>query len=161
MFLPPQDPSPGALQLPRIDEDQAVQGAPRLPYLLFRWHWQGRQVEPAWARQLRAPSSKDRLFRHRQAARPILARGAGQESPPKPQLSAASAVAAPHGSPVSRPLNWTKGELIGQGAFGSVYLGMDNDTGQLMAVKQASRAAGLRRGRPAAAFALPCLGASL
>lgn len=36
-----------------------------------------------------------------------------------------------------RPLNWTRGELIGQGAFGSVYLGMDNDTGQLMAVKQA------------------------
>ncbi|KAL6784426.1 hypothetical protein ACKKBF_B01735 [Auxenochlorella protothecoides x Auxenochlorella symbiontica] len=34
------------------------------------------------------------------------------------------------------PLNWTKGELIGQGAFGSVFLGMDNDTGQLMAVKQ-------------------------
>ena len=36
------------------------------------------------------------------------------------------------------PQNWTKGELIGQGAFGSVYLGMDNDTGQLIAVKQVS-----------------------
>ena len=35
-----------------------------------------------------------------------------------------------------QPLNWTRGELIGQGAFGSVYLGMDNDSGQLMAVKQ-------------------------
>jgi serine/threonine protein kinase len=33
-------------------------------------------------------------------------------------------------------VNWTKGELIGQGAFGSVYLGMNNDNGQLMAVKQ-------------------------
>lgn len=33
-------------------------------------------------------------------------------------------------------INWTKGELIGQGAFGSVYLGMNNDNGQLMAVKQ-------------------------
>lgn len=41
---------------------------------------------------------------------------------------AAPASGAPH--------NWTCGELIGQGAFGSVYLGMDNDTGQLMAVKQ-------------------------
>lgn len=38
---------------------------------------------------------------------------------------------SPHG-----PFNWTKGELIGSGAFGNVYLGMDNDTGQLMAVKQ-------------------------
>lgn len=36
----------------------------------------------------------------------------------------------------NRILNWTKGELIGQGAFGSVYLGMNNDNGQLMAVKQ-------------------------
>lgn len=34
------------------------------------------------------------------------------------------------------PKNWSKGELIGQGAFGSVYLGMDTDTGQLIAVKQ-------------------------
>ena len=38
-------------------------------------------------------------------------------------------------SPVFSPDNWTRGELIGQGAFGSVYLGMNNETGQLMAVK--------------------------
>lgn len=36
------------------------------------------------------------------------------------------------------PEHWTCGDLIGQGAFGSVYLGMDNDTGHLMAVKQVS-----------------------
>jgi len=47
------------------------------------------------------------------------------------------------------PENWTKGELIGQGAFGSVYLGMDNDTGQLIAVKQVSL--GQRSGPQAAA----------
>lgn len=34
------------------------------------------------------------------------------------------------------PKSWTRGELIGEGAFGSVYSGLDNDTGRLMAVKQ-------------------------
>lgn len=32
--------------------------------------------------------------------------------------------------------NWTKGKLIGAGAFGRVFQGLDNDTGQIMAVKQ-------------------------
>ena len=36
------------------------------------------------------------------------------------------------------PKNWSCGDLLGQGAFGSVYLGMDNDSGTLMAVKQVS-----------------------
>ena len=31
---------------------------------------------------------------------------------------------------------WKKGEVLGQGAFGVVYLGLNNDTGELMAVKQ-------------------------
>ncbi len=44
------------------------------------------------------------------------------------------------------PVSWTRGELIGAGAFGRVYLGLNNDTGQLMAVKQA-RAAALCRGQ--------------
>lgn len=39
---------------------------------------------------------------------------------------------------VSVPKNWSCGDLLGQGAFGSVYRGMDNDTGTLMAVKQVS-----------------------
>lgn len=34
------------------------------------------------------------------------------------------------------PINWQRGELIGAGAFGRVYLGMNEDTGELMAVKQ-------------------------
>ncbi|KAK9804778.1 hypothetical protein WJX72_004880 [[Myrmecia] bisecta] len=34
------------------------------------------------------------------------------------------------------PVSWTRGELIGAGAFGRVYLGLNNDTGHLMAVKQ-------------------------
>lgn len=34
------------------------------------------------------------------------------------------------------PMKWTKGELIGSGAYGKVYLGLNQQTGQLMAVKQ-------------------------
>jgi hypothetical protein len=36
----------------------------------------------------------------------------------------------------SGPVHWTRGELIGAGAFGRVYMGLNNETGQLMAVKQ-------------------------
>ena len=34
------------------------------------------------------------------------------------------------------PSNYTKGQVIGQGAFGVVYLGLNNDTGQLIAIKE-------------------------
>jgi serine/threonine protein kinase len=34
------------------------------------------------------------------------------------------------------PRNWSCGELIGAGAFGRVYLGLNNDNGELVAVKQ-------------------------
>eukprot|EP00887_Chlorella_sp_A99_P006974 scaffold2.g6974.t1 len=44
----------------------------------------------------------------------------------------------------TRPKHWSKGEMIGQGAFGSVYLGLDNDTGQLMAIKQVHIAKGMQ-----------------
>ena len=33
-------------------------------------------------------------------------------------------------------VRWKKGEILGQGAFGVVYLGLNTDTGGLMAVKQ-------------------------
>ena len=41
-------------------------------------------------------------------------------------------------SPPSIPsiTNWRKGELLGQGAYGQVFLGLNTDTGQLLAVKQ-------------------------
>eukprot|EP01038_Epipyxis_sp_PR26KG_P014312 gene14312-19196_t len=43
---------------------------------------------------------------------------------------------------ISRPENhnirWKKGEVLGQGAFGVVYLGLNIETGELMAVKQLS-----------------------
>ena len=35
-----------------------------------------------------------------------------------------------------RAIRWKKAEIIGQGAFGIVYLGLDVDTGGLLAVKQ-------------------------
>ncbi|GJU77439.1 protein kinase, ATP binding site-containing protein, partial [Tanacetum coccineum] len=38
-------------------------------------------------------------------------------------------------------IRWRKGELIGCGAFGHVYMGMNLDTGELLAVKQVSIAA--------------------
>ncbi|WCJ23706.1 Mitogen-activated protein kinase kinase kinase NPK1 [Euphorbia peplus] len=36
------------------------------------------------------------------------------------------------------PVRWRKGELIGCGAFGRVYMGMNLDSGELLAVKQVS-----------------------
>lgn len=34
------------------------------------------------------------------------------------------------------PIRWRRGELIGCGAFGHVYMGMNLDSGELLAVKQ-------------------------
>lgn len=36
----------------------------------------------------------------------------------------------------SKPFSWTKGELLGIGAFGRVFQGLNNVTGELIAVKQ-------------------------
>ncbi|KEH43905.1 MAP kinase kinase kinase [Medicago truncatula] len=38
--------------------------------------------------------------------------------------------------PPPPPIRWRKGELIGSGAFGRVYMGMNLDSGELIAVKQ-------------------------
>ena len=35
-----------------------------------------------------------------------------------------------------RKIRYQKGDILGQGAFGTVYLGLNLDTGELMAVKQ-------------------------
>ncbi len=37
---------------------------------------------------------------------------------------------------ITRRMKWVKGALIGTGSFGNVYLGMNANTGELMAVKQ-------------------------
>lgn len=31
---------------------------------------------------------------------------------------------------------WQRGHILGKGAFGTVYLGLNQDTGELMAIKQ-------------------------
>jgi len=41
--------------------------------------------------------------------------------------------------PIEKPedkITWVQGELLGRGACGNVYLGLNVDTGRLMAVKQ-------------------------
>ncbi|KAG5056096.1 hypothetical protein JHK85_008606 [Glycine max] len=50
-------------------------------------------------------------------------------SPPSPPPPSFPKNAAP-------PIRWRKGELIGCGAFGQVYVGMNLDSGELLAVKQ-------------------------
>lgn len=50
-------------------------------------------------------------------------------SPPLPPTK-------PHRKDESPPIRWRKGELIGCGAFGRVYMGMNLDSGELLAVKQ-------------------------
>lgn len=50
-----------------------------------------------------------------------------------PAAVAVVAAAPPAPAPIT---NWRRGELLGQGAYGSVFLGLNTDTGQLLAVKQ-------------------------
>ncbi|KAK7280173.1 hypothetical protein RJT34_25235 [Clitoria ternatea] len=44
--------------------------------------------------------------------------------------------------PLPPPIRWRKGELIGSGAFGHVYMGMNLDSGELIAIKQVLIASG-------------------
>lgn len=55
---------------------------------------------------------------------------------PASMPSTASLPRGPVMLPVDEPIQWIRGDLIGAGAFGRVYAGLDESTGQLMAVKQ-------------------------
>lgn len=61
-------------------------------------------------------------------------------SSPSKLPSRLSSIRAPMDSAPSsstpHPIRWRKGELIGAGAFGRVYMGMNLDSGELLAVKQ-------------------------
>jgi len=66
-------------------------------------------------------------------------------SPPAPAAAAAASASGgcggvggegAGGGEENPPIRWRKGELIGAGAFGQVYLGMNLDSGELLAVKQ-------------------------
>lgn len=50
------------------------------------------------------------------------------------------------------PLRWLRGDIIGAGAFGTVHLGLNLDTGELMAVKSISLDRGDMTSRDAKAF---------
>ena len=50
----------------------------------------------------------------------------------------AEGAAAPAAAP-PRPFSWTKGEQIGAGAFGRVFSGLNNETGEIIAIKQVIR----------------------
>lgn len=66
-------------------------------------------------------------------------RGGGAPSPPPRPTT-----------PLGAPSSWTRGDLIGSGAFGRVYLGLDDATGRLVAVKQVSLATDAGAARRAA-----------
>ncbi|KAM3265637.1 mitogen-activated protein kinase kinase kinase NPK1 [Capsicum annuum] len=62
----------------------------------------------------------------------------------KSQVPALPAIAKGEGTPVkarkdeASPIRWRKGEMIGCGAFGRVYMGMNVDSGELLAIKEVS-----------------------
>ncbi|XRB04505.1 protein kinase domain-containing protein [Pycnococcus provasolii] len=59
--------------------------------------------------------------------------------PPPPRQSSESPSPPPHPAHLASPdipFRWKRGELIGAGAFGRVYVGMRYDTGELIAAKQ-------------------------
>ncbi|GAX75900.1 hypothetical protein CEUSTIGMA_g3343.t1 [Chlamydomonas eustigma] len=43
-----------------------------------------------------------------------------------------------HSSSPQMPKSWRKGDALGSGSFGTVFLGLNNDTGELLAVKEVS-----------------------
>ena len=53
--------------------------------------------------------------------------------------------------PPSLPRRWTRGDGLGAGSFGSVYLGLNADTGELFAVKEVEVLANSERAKEAAA----------
>lgn len=57
-----------------------------------------------------------------------------QQVPALPPIAKSEAVKAKKDD--KPPIRWRKGELIGCGAFGRVYMGMNLDSGELLAVKE-------------------------
>jgi hypothetical protein len=58
-------------------------------------------------------------------------------APPAPVAPPAEMIMEPEMEhQLIQPTNWTRGRLIGAGAFGQVYMGLNNDTGEIFAVKQ-------------------------
>lgn len=70
--------------------------------------------------------------------RALEAPGALASSPYGPPPELKRSVTTGHSPPKARStgIRWRKGNTIGQGAFGAVHLGMNDDTGAIMAVKE-------------------------
>ncbi|KAJ3202679.1 hypothetical protein HDU82_007178 [Entophlyctis luteolus] len=68
--------------------------------------------------------------------KPIVEVGAAKKSPVVESVATTHSV-RPESTAVAPTItHWTRGKLIGQGAFGKVYHGLNLDTGDFMAVKQ-------------------------
>ncbi|XP_055816762.1 mitogen-activated protein kinase kinase kinase NPK1 isoform X3 [Solanum dulcamara] len=62
-------------------------------------------------------------------------------SPPPRALPSPTTAVKDGGDAATLTIRWRKGEMIGCGAFGQVYMGMNLDSGELLAVKQVMIAA--------------------
>ena len=95
-------------------------------------------MQPIEAAQTKSPEKNperrrlDPLDRRPQYDEGSLAESLSDDNQPQ-ELRPRSAKVAPQ--PQERRIRWQRGELVGKGAFGTVYLGLNLDTGELMAVK--------------------------
>ena len=60
----------------------------------------------------------------------------GGSAPTAEQAAAAAKLLRDGDSRASTDIDWARGELLGEGAYGKVYQGLNTQTGQLMAVKE-------------------------
>lgn len=78
--------------------------------------------------------------------------------PLAPEESLLGLLTAPKPAPTqvgTAPFSWSKGPFLGQGAYGTVYQGLNNDTGELFAVKQMQFCTGARHFCAANCFTAP------
>mmetsp|Transcript_7745 Transcript_7745/g.20633 ORF Transcript_7745/g.20633 Transcript_7745/m.20633 type:complete len:601 (-) Transcript_7745:579-2381(-) len=61
----------------------------------------------------------------------------GHKSPSHPEVANDSVMPLRPCGP-SMPVSWKMGDSVGSGSFGNVYLGLNNDTGELLAIKSVS-----------------------